>query len=467
MPQIFAKQPAALRSVWVQALLWGGALLGYHFLMAAINPKTGAIDRATFPLYGIADPVLTGWVIGPILTFIGWLMTLLWFWRRKSQTVPLIVALAFVVALNVTTAMVRGGMPALSRPFDRIGPEAKLEYFADINRVSDPVTFVRNYRKLVPTLSLHSTTHPPGPVLYLWAVSRVFGEDIAVAAWAAIIGTALSIYPFSLLARTVLSPAASWYAIAMYAVSPALVWFGATSMDGVFVFFPLLATYFFHESWSQNPVRYSILTGLALAASMFFTFMTVCIGFVFALEAALSSRATANSRRIWRNLVYAGLTFAVVHWLLFMLTNYNVIRAFNLARQAASAYRLELYPDIWHYLSVSSANLAAFLIGVGVITVALWWREIAEGWRAWGARRSTDLLTMALSAAVLLLAFATIFCVETERVWLFLAPLPILAAARHLDRLQSANPQAMAWCVVLTLLFGQTLVIQSVVHIPW
>jgi hypothetical protein len=127
---------------------------------------------------------------------------------------------------------------------------------------------------------------------------------------------------------------------------------------------------------------------------------------------------------------------------------------------------MQFHP-LWHYLSVSTANLAAFLIGVGVITVTLWSREIAEGWRGWRAGRSTDLMTIALSAAVLLLAFATIFCVETERVWLFLAPLPILAAARHLDRLQSANPQAMAWCVVLTLLFSQTLVIQSVVHIPW
>jgi hypothetical protein len=181
----------------------------------------------------------------------------------------------------------------------------------------------------------------------------------------------------------------------------------------------------------------------------------------------LDASAPASSRRIWRNLIYAGLTFAVVHWLLFMLTGYNVIRAFDLARQAASAYRSDLYPDFWHYLSVSTANLAAFLIGVGVITVTLWCREIGEGWRAWLRRQSADLMTIALPAAVLLFAFATIFCVETERVWLFLAPLPILAAARYLDRHQSANPRSTAWCVVLTLLFGQTLVIQSVVHIPW
>jgi hypothetical protein len=342
-----------------------------------------------------------------------------------------------------------------------------LEYFADVSRVdANPVAFVRNYTKIVPTLSLHASTHPPGPVLYLWAVSRVFGNGILAAALSAIIGTALSMYPFSLLARTILGAATSRYAVAMYAVTPTLVLFGATSMDGVFVFFPLLATYFFHKSWSQNPVRYSILTGLALAAAMFFTFMSVCIGFVFTVEAILSTR-TALSRRIWSNLVYVGLTFALVHWLLRVLTGYSVIRAFEMARRAASAYRSELYPDFWHYVNVSVANLAAFLIGVGVITVTLWWREIAEVWSAWRARRSKDLLLMAVPVVVVLLAFATIFCVETERVWMFLVPLPILAAARHLDRYQSANPRSNAWCVVLILLFTQTLATELFLDTVW
>ena len=116
---------------------------------------------------------------------------------------------------------------------------------------------------------------------------------------------------------------------------------------------------------------------------------------------------------------------------------------------------------------MSVANLAAFLIGVGVITVTFWWREVAEGWRAWRARRPKDLLSIALSAAVILLAFATIFCVETERVWLFLAPLPVLGAARHLDRLQTANPRSAAWCVVLTLLFTQTLATELLLNTLW
>ena len=200
---------------------------------------------------------------------------------------------------------------------------------------------------------------------------------------------------------------------------------------------------------------------------MFFTFMSVCIGFVFTIEAILSIRYPALCRRIWRNLIWAGLTFVVVHWLLCMATGYNVIRAFATARRMASAYRLEIYPDFWHYLIVSIGNLAAFLIGIGVITVALSWREIAEAWSAWRAKRPTDLLSIALPAVVIVLAFASIFCGETERTWMFLMPLPILAAARHLDRYQNANPQSNAWCAVLILLFTQTLATEIVLYTFW
>jgi uncharacterized protein YjeT (DUF2065 family) len=442
--------------------------MGYHCLIAAIKPKLGVMDWNTFPLYANVVPTLSAWAIVPVLTFGGWLAALHWFWRRKSRSVPIVVAIAFVVALNVSMAMTRGGPSALWRPFLPIVPGAKTEYFADINRVDpSPMAFMRNYTKMVPTLSLHSSTHPPGPVLYLWAVSRVFGDSVVAAALAAIIGTALSVYPFSLLARTILGPAASWSAIAIYAVTPSLILFGATSMDGVFMFFPLLATYFFHKSWQQNPVRYSILTGIALAAAMFFTFTTVCVGFVFTIEAILSIRYPALWRRIWRNLIYAGLTFVVLHWLLRATTGYNVIRAFATAKHMPNEYRSDIYPDVWHYLTVSVGNLAAFLIGIGVITVALSWREITEAWSAWRAKRPTALLFIALPVAAIVLAFSTIFCGETERVWMFLMPLPILAAARHLDRYQHENPQSRAWCGVLVLLFTQTLATQLLLHTFW
>jgi hypothetical protein len=69
--QMFVVQRTILRSFWIQALFWGSALVGYHFLIAAIKPKTGVIDPPTFPLYAVVDRVWSAWVIVPVLTFTG------------------------------------------------------------------------------------------------------------------------------------------------------------------------------------------------------------------------------------------------------------------------------------------------------------------------------------------------------------------------------------------------------------
>jgi hypothetical protein len=131
-------------------------------------------------------------------------------------------------------------------------------------------------------------------------------------------------------------------------------------------------------------------------------------------------------------------------------------------------YRASVYTDLAHYFHVSVANLAAFLIGAGAITTALWWREVFHASVQWIARaRSTDFVQLGFALAIILLAFSTIFCMETERLWMFLIPFPILAAAKQLDRYQGKHRQSKAWSIVLLLLFGQTFATQLFLYTHW
>ena len=200
---------------------------------------------------------------------------------------------------------------------------------------------------------------------------------------------------------------------------------------------------------------------------MFFTFMTVCVGFIFTIEALLSLRSRLLSRRIWANLIYAGATFITVHCLLYLTIGYNVVSCFEAARIAAEVERKWMYPDFWHYLYASSANLTAFLIQTGIVTVALWGQETAENWAAWWKKAGTDFLSISLSLALIVLAFATIFCAETERIWMFLMPLVILAAARQLDRNHNGGGGFAPFAGVLILLFAQTLTNQLLLNNFW
>lgn len=459
----------ATRSIWTGSLLWAAGLVGYHFLITAIYPASGVIIGSTFPLYAIVRPVIDWWAVPAAVVFACWLLFLRWYDGREFGVVPLLCAVIFVFALNVSTAMTRGGLPALSEPFTRTTPEAKAEYLADVEEVGrNPFMFMRRYPRLAPTLSLHSGTHPPGPVLYLWMVSRVFGKGLKTAAWSAIIGTSLALIPFYLLGRHLYGERVSWYGVAIYSVTPSLVLFGATSMDGVFPFFPILATYFFHRSWKEKGIIFALLTGLALAAAMFFTFSTVCMGLIFMVESILAVRVLPFWRQIWRNLFVAGVTFVVAYWFIYLLTGYNLISAFRGATRLSGVYRVTVYTDLAHYFHISLANLAAFLIGTGVVTVALWWREIVRACSDWVQRtRSTDVLQLSFVLALLLLAFSTMFCMETERVLMFLMVFPILAAAKQLERFREKQQRSEGWLVAIALLFAQTYATQLFLYTHW
>lgn len=457
-----------LGSFWTQALLWAAGLACYHFLMAALQPATGEILPETFPLYAEVLPVADAWVAGPVVVFVAWLLLLRRFKGHSGQDpIPIPIVLLFVLAMNVSMAVTRGGFFALAEPFTR----TTHEYFGDIGKVSDVGEFLRNYSQLSPTLSLHSGTHPPGPVLYLWLASQLIATGTLRKLWIAVaatlIGTSLASVPFYKLARQQYGEQAARYALGMYVVTPSLVLFGATSMDGVFLLFPIVAAYYFHKSWKEAPIRYSIYTGLALAAGMMFTFATVCVGFVFTIEAMLSLRRSSLSKRIWKNLVYAGATFVAAYCLLFYATGYNLIDVLRTAMRTASMLTGSMYSDILHYFHVSVVNLAAFLIGAGFIAVALWWREVWKAWDDWRERRQPDFIAGGFATAIVVLTFSTLFTSETERVLMFLIPFVLLPAARNLDIYMTARPNSNAWYGVIVLLFVQTLATQLALYTGW
>lgn len=135
--------------------------------------------------------------------------------------------------------------------------------------------------------------------------------------------------------------------------------------------------------------------------------------------------------------------------------------------RTASMLTGSMYSDILHYFNVSVANLAAFLIGAGIIAVALWWREVWKAWDDWRGRREPDLIAGGFGAAIVVLTFSTLFSTETERVLMFLIPFVLLPAARNLNTYMTARPNSNAWYGVIVLLFVQTLATQLALYTGW
>jgi hypothetical protein len=369
----------------------------------------------------------------------------------RSLSSQLRIALGFILLLNLTTCMMDSGLKSISWPFSRTGEE----YFGDAMHLGDPMQLLREYPTM--RLSHHPATHPPGGVLLLWVVRKTLGEGLMTASLVAIVLTALTIIPAAMLARRFLSPGALTIFIGLYVLTPNLVLFGATSMDGVFALFLVCAAcVFFRGAKDTASLRLTILRGihlgLWLALSTFFTYATIALVALLVVWWML----TKFSPRIFAILSIAALTLVASFAILCLATSCNIIAC----ARTAIAFDAQTMNEVKvHYWDVSVTNLLGFLVGSGMIAATLWMRSLR-------GRSDVNALSRALAMTLMLLSFSTLFTRELERVWMFLTPLLLVSAAWELDRL--SKKLRRRWIVgTMVLLFVQTWVTQVMLNTIW
>jgi len=393
-------------------------------------------------------------LLAPIIVFAGWLAII-----KRPRSSPLLWAFLAVLLLNVTTAMMDGTPSAIWKPFNRPGSE----YFSDVAPVNGIGSFLHGYVQNREHYSIHTRTHPPGAVLFLYLVSRLFGPGIVPAAWAAVVTTATGIVPFYLLTRRVAGDRVARLAIALYPVAPSLVLFGATSMDGVFLVPLLWSAYFLERAITQRGLIFAIAAGITLTISLMFSYVTVCIAAMMLIYAILEVLGHPNL--IGRIAASFAITAILIVGLLGMichLTGFNYLACLQASR-SYDHYSMQTFSlSFGRYLDISFSNLFAFLIGVGLPALVLWGRETIE---SLNRRTNADRFNIALVISVLFFSFARLFTHETERVWLFFIPLALIAPASWIARRGDDESRLLQWTICLS--FAQTWLFQLLLFTIW
>jgi len=396
----------------------------------------------------------------PAVAFAGWAGVVRRLIARPvPQPLVLLLAFVFVLAINVTTAMMDGSPKAIWKPFDWPGSE----YFSDVPAVRGVGQFLHGYVQNLYQYSLHARTHPPGAVLVLYLVARVLGPGIGKAAWSAVFITATGVAPFYLLVRRLAGRHTASIALALYAAAPSLVLFGATSMDGVFLVAMLWSTYFLHRSIVQPGMGNSIVAGIVLAVSLMLSYVTVCIGvmmFIYAiLELAPSPKRIGP---IAASFAICAMVIVLCLAILYRLTGFNFLTCLRASR-FYDHYAMKTFSvSLLRYVDISFSNLIAFLIGVGFPVLVLWWKQTIH---SHVARTPADRFNLAGMASVLIFSFARLFTHETERIWLFFVPVGLLAAASWIARAGSMERRLLEWAMALT--FMQTWLMQLLLFTIW
>lgn len=447
----------------------------YHLLCPLIkthyNINAGTIHPATAPLYSRVDIHFDGWVILPLIALgIYFLVFRTIFTARQPIPLPIILVLviALKVALDVSIAMIDGGLPALGEPINK-----EVEYYSDVPRVEGIREFLHDYVDLAPTLSLHSGTHPPGGALFIWTVARIFSYDLLTAAFAIILFSTLSVIPMYLLANQLHGQKVGYYTLALYLITPNLVLFTATSMDGVFTVFPIWSVYLFYRALAKKPVRNAILTGIALSLAMFLNFTATFIGAYFIVVTILTFLTNRERFQIHlKVLLIAGATFIAFYFMMYRATGYNLLASLRVAIAKDEGLMGTGYESVSRYLFISVANIFAFFICVGVPTTTLWVKEVISSARQAFQRIFLDNYLLAYVIMLVIIDFAALYTLEVERIWMFMTPFVLIPTAKHLENVtkprgKKRRQNLRLFYGVATLLCIQILAFEILLNTRW
>ena len=392
------------------SLDWSGTQLGVPHppFIGAYGPQANILELVTIPCF-IAAVALVPWIL-----------------RLK----PALFGAALYVTtliLRVTLNTGRGGTHQLDRALF-VGPkgEGKNEYLPSLAAFDYGPRFVLDrFAELVPSLPVHSAGHPPGLLL----VMHYLALDTSPRLTAFILFAGAASAPLTYaLARRLFDEDVAKVAGALAAFAPAMLHFGATSADAVYLTLGLLAAI----PLLSNRVW---LGALALAVVSLFAWSLLAV----AAWAAILIWARDGFKAAFRAGVIIGAVLLAFHALFALATGFDPVGTLKATSHVYEIGIASRRPYAYWFFGSPTAFL--LILGVPIAWLAL---------TGLGQRKPEALAIFAVLAISCVLGFTK---AETERIWLFLAPLVILCAAPLVRRPQLLIGVLAVQAVVYELLF--------------
>ncbi len=407
------------------------------------------------PVYGRHAPEVDAWIWVAIgVAALG--AAGAFFVARMGASKPrwLVPAIAgFTLAFAAACTAMGGDAGAFTDPIERTSPA---DYQVDVRLVHD--LGVRGFAQQHPALlrsgdltSVHTRTHPPGPVVLLAWLEALFGDAVVPRALViAMLSSLVVAAAWMIASRTSEEPRAGPYAAMLLAVAAAPAVFVFLSLDALYAsvlgFGGALAVWGLGRSGSD---RVAAAAGVALGIGSFFTYAA---GFV-AVAAIIYAFLSAPARDAVRRLAVAAVAGALTLVFLRVVLGFDLFASF-----AASYERVPKVPrTYWYWLF---GNVAVWLTFAGVPIAALSLKELV-------LERPRYLV--ALFVPLLAANFTKIFPGETERIGQFAYPFIAAAAGTALARWETRSGRRRPAVVAALVAFSaaQAIVLESLFNNFW
>ncbi|HEY0232534.1 MAG TPA: hypothetical protein VGC55_14895 [Dokdonella sp.] len=425
-------------------------LVGCAYLVALILKVDGLNGPYYWPRGWKSLPLLptTAWLALPMLPFAAALYLIE---RRPTQRALLPLALLVLANVGLQLGALLAHGDGLARLAAIVASPLATSYYNDATVIQGPLGWLAHFHQA--QLGLHSSTHPPGPILYYYAWLQSVGAERAAAYGG--LGIALlaaSCIPM-LHAFTGLwtgDRRARLLCCAWYALLPATIVF-LPEFDQVYPLFSMALALAWVRALDGSS-RAAIAFGAALATAVFFAWNLLALGAFVASYALYWLWQTRASAAAWRRLLGTGLmaalTIAAIYLLFGWCTGYDPLRSFQHAIQIQA---LQAVPLGRRWLDCALYDPFDFLLGAGMLAAPLL-ILFALRVRSLGPREKA--LSLSALAAILVIDLSGLLRAETARVWIFLLPFAIVPAALELMRFDARRRAllfALHWGILLTL----------------
>lgn len=444
--------PAFARATWLAAaVVVGGAALGWLWLRhwgrvpfsVPSVPWYNCLPFYLFPHLALA----AAWALPALaaaLVVAAGIVAMAGARTRWPLRLAVTAGGAFLLALAV--AALAGGPRAWWAPFDYAG-----EYPAGTDLVGAVPSFLRRFAALLPALPSHAQGHPAGAMVFYGLVARVH-PGLPAAAIGTVAAGALGAVAAGSLARDELGEAGGRLAAALWALSPVVVLYLATSADAVFATVLGLAVLAAVRGLLRRSWAWTAAGGVLLwAASMLTYSAALLLVFLAVMAAGRLRREPAWVARWAAATAAVVLALAAALWLWSGYDPLAALRAVHRAYQGApGSARRPLLPWIPGDLLAFGGMLGVPLLGALAARAVAVVRE-----RAWTSLDAAALATLLAAASW---GFSR---GEVERIFQFLVPLVLVPVARQLLAWRARLP------LVASLLLLQTLAVQVLFATRW
>jgi hypothetical protein len=437
------------------------------FMLLCLGLRWNWIPGHLTPLYALFKPqALTLRHLIPVVLCLLYLTALSKVDRINTST---LLTLAFFVAtsllFSLAVASMNTGFAEVAAPFERYG----LDYYGDVPLVRSPGQFLRDFAELRPHMSMHAKTHPPGPILLLWMLSFLSGGAVPHVAALVVALASLTVVPLYLFARDLAGREAANVAAALYVVTPTIVLYNATSMNGVYALFAVTTIFLFFRAMDRRTGIYAPLAGLAFALTVFMSYDMAILGIFFAVIFFSGIFDASRRQKTVRATVLMLLTFLAFYVALHLTTGFNFVSSLREAvgQVHTDLRHMQLYTPRASYWTWRFGNPFEVFFFAGIPVAVLFFAEWANRVRAKASRSREDKYLIAALIMLVVFNFAYLGKGENARVSSFYFPFIIVPASLYVLRtIREANSRTALYATVL-LLFAQTWLMETLLYMYW